>query len=335
MITTSITIHKNSSQIPPEHLDKLSESATANFFQTKETIHFFKSIGLETFEFALEYDNKLMAFVTGVIQKEKGLKSTFTKRAIIYGGPILSPNIPEEYITELFKTVIRELKNKAIYIEIRNFNDYSNYKSVLDKIGFEYHPHLNFHVTSDTEENAKKRLSSSKLRQIKKSIKEGAEVREASEEHEIEAFYRILKNLYKTKVKTPLPELYFFTTLWSQGLTKFFLVFYHNEVIGGIVCPIFKNKVIYEWFVCGIDRTYKNVYPSILATWYAIQYACKNNIERFDFMGAGRPDDDYGVREFKSKFGGELVEHGRFLYVSQPFFYQLGKTAVKILKDSK
>jgi len=335
MITTPIRIHKNSSQISNEQLDVLLENTTANFFQTKEAIHFFRSVGLETFVFAIEHGKKLLAFVSGIIQKEKGLKSTFTKRAIIYGGPVLSPDLSEKQIVEFFSTIIKELKNKAIYIEIRNFNDYSAYKTILDKTGFEYHPHLNFHVQCDSEDIAKKRLSNSKLRQIKKSIKEGAIVKEAIEESEIEAFYEILKNLYKTKVKTPLPDLYFFTTLWSQGVTKFFLVFYRNKVIGGIVCPIFKNKVIYEWFVCGMDRTYKNVYPSILATWYAITYACKNNIERFDFMGAGRPDDDYGVREFKSKFGGELVEHGRFIHVAQPFFYQLGKTAVRILKDSK
>jgi len=39
------------------------------------------------------------------------------------------------------------------------------------------------------------------------------------------------------------------------------------------VCPILQRKVIYEWYVCGLDREIKDVYPSILATWAAIDYA--------------------------------------------------------------
>ncbi|WP_188112166.1 peptidoglycan bridge formation glycyltransferase FemA/FemB family protein [Aquimarina sp. RZ0] len=331
-MTNTIISHNSISTISTEQLDALLENDSGNFFQTKEALHFFRTIGLETFTYAVENNKKITAIVSGIIQKEKGIKSSFTSRAIIYGGFILSADIEKEHLTELFKIVIKNLKNKVIYIEIRNFNDYSNYKEILDPMGFEYHPHLNFHLECDTEEKARKRVSSSKLRQIKKSLKEGAEVREAKTESEIEAYYEILSDLYKTKVKTPIPDVYFFTTLWSQGIAKFFLVFYKDKVIGGIVCPIFKNKVIYEWYVCGQDRMYKNIYPSILATWSAITYACKNNIPRFDFMGAGRPDEDYGVREFKSKFGGTLVEHGRFIYIINPLLYSIGRSAVKALK---
>jgi lipid II:glycine glycyltransferase (peptidoglycan interpeptide bridge formation enzyme) len=52
-------------------------------------------------------------------------------------------------------------------------------------------------------------------------------------------------------------------------------------------------------------------------------------------MGAGKPGDGYGVREFKSEFGGELVEHGRFLYVCKPQLYVLGKFMVRRLKNGK
>jgi lipid II:glycine glycyltransferase (peptidoglycan interpeptide bridge formation enzyme) len=93
--------------------------------------------------------------------------------------------------------------------------------------------------------------------------------------------------------------------------------------------------VIYEWYVCGTDGEIKDVYPSILATWAAMDYANQNNIPRFDFMGAGSPDKDYGVREFKSKFGGEEVEHGRFFKVFNPLLFNVGKTGVKILKSIK
>ncbi|WP_025743573.1 lipid II:glycine glycyltransferase FemX [Aquimarina pacifica] len=328
----NFTIHPSVNLIASEQWASLFENTTANFFQTPKALHFFKTIGYETFFFALESEKKITAYVSGIIQKESGIKASFTSRAIIFGGPVISPDAQPEQISHLFKKVIKHLKSKVIYIETRNFNSYNQYKSILEETGFEYHPHLNFQVNCDTEENVKKRMSNSKLRQIKKSLKEGAEVHEANQQSDIEAFYTILHTLYKKKVKTPLPDLAFFLTLWSQKVAKFLLVFYKEEVIGGIVFPVFENKVIYEWYVCGKDGVFKNVYPSILATWSAIQYACNNDIQRFDFMGAGRPDEDYGVREFKSKFGGEQVEHGRFIYIANPILYSIGKRAVKALK---
>jgi len=40
----------------------------------------------------------------------------------------------------------------------------------------------------------------------------------------------------------------------------------------------------------------------------------------------------YGVRDFKSEFGGTMVEHGRFLCVCKPWLYKIGAMGVKILK---
>ncbi|GGX04164.1 lipid II:glycine glycyltransferase FemX [Aquimarina muelleri] len=333
-MTNTQTIHTNINSISSEQWDKLLDFGSANFFQTKKAFQFFKSVGLEPFIFAIEQEKQITLLITGIIQKEKGIKAAFTSRAIIYGGPILSKKANEQDILELLKIMISHLKNKGIYIEIRNLNNYSNYKNIFEKAGFEYLPHLNFHLDCKDEQTMRKRMSSSKLRQIKKSIKTGAEIIEAQSIEEIKAYYAILHDLYTTKVKTPLPDLDFFIKMWKDDIAKFLLVHYKEEIIGGIVCPIFQNKTIYEWFVCGKDGQYKDVYPSILATWAAMEYAHTNKIEYFDFMGAGKPNEDYGVREFKSKFGGDLVEHGRFIYISQPLLYKVGKTAVKILKKT-
>ena len=98
------------------------------------------------------------------------------------------------------------------------------------------------------------------------------------------------------------------------------------------MCPVMDGRCVYEWFVCGDDATYKNLYPSVMATYAAMEFAAKNNIPRFDFMGAGVPGEKYGVRDFKARFGGQEVEHGRFLYVAQPWLYKIGSLGVKIKK---
>jgi len=98
------------------------------------------------------------------------------------------------------------------------------------------------------------------------------------------------------------------------------------------MCPILAGRVVYEFYVCGLDDEYSEMYPSVMATWSAMEYAVKNSIPLFDFMGAGKPDEHYGVRDFKARFGGEPVEFGRFLKIRKPLLYQIGKRGLKIMK---
>ncbi|MFO7998513.1 MAG: hypothetical protein R6U86_05955 [Bacteroidales bacterium] len=105
------------------------------------------------------------------------------------------------------------------------------------------------------------------------------------------------------------------------------LVTHENKVIGGIACPVTAGKAMYEWYVCGLDRQYKEkgIYPSVLVTWAAISHAAKNQIPCFDFMGMGNPEEPYGVRDFKARFGGNWVNHGRYARVNQKMMYSLAE----------
>jgi lipid II:glycine glycyltransferase (peptidoglycan interpeptide bridge formation enzyme) len=210
------------------------------------------------------------------------------------------------------------------------------YTNLFCQYGFNYKPHFNYIVELNNAELVKKRTSESKLRQIKSSLKTGAIIVETSSLSELTEFYNILKKLYKEKVKKPLVEFEFFKKFYeTPRLGKIFLIKKENKIIGGIVCPIFENKTIYEWYICGLDGHEKGLYPSVMATWAPIDYGLKNHIEKFDFMGAGSSDKDYGVREFKSKFGGILVENGRFLRINNQALYHLGQLGIKVLGKLK
>jgi lipid II:glycine glycyltransferase (peptidoglycan interpeptide bridge formation enzyme) len=122
---------------------------------------------------------------------------------------------------------------------------------------------------------------------------------------------------------------------YRSGGGKFLLVKYEGKIIGGMMCPVFADKAIYEWYVCGLDEKYKEQYPSVMATYAAIESAKQKGIPMFDFMGAGVPDKPYGVRDFKMEFGGAVVKHGRYLCVRKSLLYKIGKWGVKILKSGK
>ena len=181
-------------------------------------------------------------------------------------------------------------------------------------------------------------ISTSKRRQLKKAIESGANISEAQTEEEVFEFYTLLLNLYKNKVKKPLPDWSFFKEFYNfskenkLGIIR--LIKFDDKIIGGILSPITPNKVIYEWYVVGLDKEYKKQYPSILATWSPIDYATDNKILQFDFMGLGKPDDYYGVRDFKMKFGNNMVNYGRFGRRNK-FLYGIVEFSYNILRSIK
>jgi hypothetical protein len=316
----------------------IDRSATATWFQTDEAYQFYASVSeMIPFATAVENNGKLRAVCVGYTTKETStIKQYLTCRAIIIGGPLLADDATDEEVAALIEAVtntsrLSPFASRPIYIETRNFNDYSRWKTVFETNGFAYQPHLNFHVDC-TLENVLTTMSESRRRQIKKAIKSGVEIIEAQSQDDVIAYYEILKDLYINKVKTPLFPVEFFLSFFDNSFGKYLLVKYEGKIIGGIMCPILKARTIYEWFVCGLDEQYKNQYPSVMATYAAIEYANSNNISCFDFMGAGKPDEAYGVRDFKARFGGEMVEHGRYLYVRKPLLYNIGKLGVKLLK---
>ncbi|MBQ7191786.1 MAG: GNAT family N-acetyltransferase [Paludibacteraceae bacterium] len=275
----------------------------------------------------------MACIAVGYITKERNhLKQCFTRRAIIIGGPMLSDDITDAELSELLLTLRRKLSHRAIYIETRNFNDYSRWRKVFEQCGFAYQPHLNFHIDTSSIDIVEQNLGKSRKRDIRTSFRDGVTIIEQPTREQLAVWYDILKRLYTTKIHTPLFPLAFFERLFESDDGRLLLVELNGEIIGGTACVALEGKCLYEWFVCGRDGEWKSVFPSSVATYAGICYAARNDMPRFDMMGAGTPDEAYGVRDFKSRFGGKEVEHGRFLYVAQPLLYKIGKLGVKWLK---
>lgn len=334
----------------------VDESPYATWFQTQEAYQFYAAnLGEMTpFAYAVAEESstpnsliaqspyRLKALCVGYITREhRAAKQFFTRRAIIIGGPLLAEDATDKEVAALLYAIRKpnsliaqspnrpNWRNTPIYIETRNFNDYSHWKSVFEACGFAYQPHLDIQVIC----NEAHTMSEQRRRQVKKAIGNGATICEAQSEQEIRDWYQILQQLYREKVRTPLFTEEFFLEFYRKGWGKYLLVKHEGKVIGGMMCPILEGRAIYEWYVCGLDEDYREQYPSVMATYAAIEYAKDKGLPLFDFMGAGKPDANYGVRDFKKEFGGEVVEHGRFLCIRKPILYAIGKIGVRYLKN--
>jgi hypothetical protein len=336
----------------------VASSATGTWFQTPEAYSFFASMPelYRPFVVGLENEGKLRAICVGYVTVEKNaVKQFMMRRAIIVGGPALADNCSEDEVVVLMGAVRKQLQSSAIYVETRNFNDYSRWKETFASAGFSYEPHLNFHVHTDQGwETVEENIGKHRKKYIRLSFRDGATVtvvpndgmsREQSSLNEplslndelklVKDYYEILKDLYKTKVKMPLQPWEFFEKLYHCPSCKYLLVMFDGQVVGGSICMLLPGHGVYEWYACGKDGVFKNIHPSSVTKYAGMKYACDNGYAVFDMMGAGKPDEEYGVRDFKAEFGGELVEHGRFLCVTKPLLYRIGVLGVKILKKIK
>lgn len=330
-----MTILTNYNQISHQDWDAISKKATiSSWFQTREAYCFFDSLNfMEAFVVAVKEGTELMGITVGYIQRDSGmLKQRFSKRAIIVGGPMLSEGITEAQLSAMLNAV-RQLPTVkgCIYIETRNLNDYSYWRKTFEACEFDYVPHYNFHQDTSSMEIVNNKLSRTRKRHIHVGLRDGATIGEATTEEEVDEFYNILSDLYRHKVKKPLPPKEFFQKMLSLPSAKILTVNYRGRIIGGMAYMELSGKVGYEWYVCGMDDTYKTLYPSELATYAGLKYAANNGCSRFDYMGAGKPGVPYGVRDFKALFGGELVEHGRYLHICKPLIYKTGEFIIHLI----
>ena len=166
-------------------------------------------------------------------------------------------------------------------------------------------------------------------------MRDGAHIVESPTIEQVRTFYTILQDLYRIKVRTPLWSWDFFERLYHVEHARYILVELDGQIVGGTACVCLPSKAVYEWYACGLDNCRDDIRPLSVAVWGEMQYAAENGYPLFDFMGAGTPDKPYGVRDFKAEFGGELVEHGRFLCIRKPLLYKIGELGVKFLKRKR
>lgn len=330
--------------IEGEHVDPVmwselvKKSPLATWFQTREAYMFFDDLSfLEAFAIALESDGQLKGLVVGYIQKDGGkIKQFFSRRAIVVGGPLLSNEITDEELAFLLSALIKRLRKKAIFIETRNFNDYTRWRSVFEQSGFDYEPHYDVQVDTTSMELVNSKLDRNRRRNIKKALDNGIVMDESPSADDLRQLYSMLEELYATKVKTPLFPFEFFEKLSKIPSSWFFVAkSAEGQLLGGLVCVALEHRAMYAWLACGDDFNFKSLSPSVMVNYAGVSCAAREGMPRFDFMGAGKPDDGgYGVRDFKLKFGGDLVEYGRYVHVCNNLLFGIGKLAVKILKKA-
>lgn len=278
-------------------------------------------------------DDECLAFCAGTVMSSgRSVIKHFSSRAIIFGGPLLKEGADINHILPfLLENMENELKRTSIYLEIRNFYKDSLIDNIFINKDWTYTPYQNYIIPLISEEAVFKKFHSERRRQIRKGLREGVQVDFDATPDNILGVYRVLVKIYG-RIKKPLPSFEYFSNLMVCDFSGVVTVKFDNKIIGGGFF-LWDKQTIYDWYRGGLDVENKNKYPSTIADWSIMKFGLEQGLEKFDFMGAGIKGKEYGVRVYKSRFRGELVEYGRFTKVIKPKMYKIGKIGLEFANN--
>ncbi|KAF5073317.1 Acetyltransferase (GNAT) domain protein [anaerobic digester metagenome] len=270
------------------------------------------------------------------IKEKKGLIGRLTERSIVYGGPLTNGDtfVVKSLIEAYDKTNNREV----IYTQFRNLFSMSSFLSTFEGAGYVFEDHLNIILDlTKFDGNIWDGYSSSRKRGIKKALKSNFIFRVSTEISELDNFYKLLSESY-ARIKLPYPHKKHFEAIFrilKPDSFKCFSLSLNGVVCASLVTLVF-NKTMYGYYM-GLtgNQDILKLRPSDLLFHKVFEWCVANGINMFDWMGAGKPNKEYGVRDFKLQFGGEIHNFGRYTKTHKPLLYMFGKTAIKIWKRSK
>lgn len=308
----SVLIYSQESDIPA--------FASKESFHSKELFDIYRDTpGYNPYLIVAYDDGMHVAHLLSVVRDNKRLfLHTLFRRCVIYGCG--------EYVDELkdkekvFGIMLHKLNEEILrfsfLVEFRNLDDH--------KFGYKYFRENNYfpiywmRVVNNLNayDNLEKLFSSSRLRQVKKGLKNGATVDEAKTSQDVEVFSQTLHYIYSSHIRKHFPDKLFFYHLYQHctksHMAKLFLVHYKNKIIGGSVC-IYSGGTAYLWFSGGMRKTYIRQYPGVLAVWKALTDAKLNGYDNFEFLDAGMPYKQMRYRDFILRYGGTQSSTRRWL----------------------
>lgn len=282
---------------------------------------------------AINSSGHLSGVLLAVIQKEPGMiKRHLSSRSVFFGGPVADDM---ETLAALLGRYMKAIRGRAIYTQVRNFSVPDDAMISLYKdFGFVFEDHLNIKVDlTISPAGLWKGIKSNRKTGINKARNQGFTFSVIKGDHLIEPFYGLLRSTYGRN-GLPFPDISYFRAL-SVCLNSELLWFaLEKESVPGIILASFMSRGTLYIFYVGIDQSesFLRLKPVDLFYYEVMRWGQDNGARVFDWMGAGKPDKEYGVRYFKQQYGGVLFNPGRFQAVHRPVLMFTGRTGLALMK---
>jgi len=279
---------------------------------------------------AVEKDGRVLALLLPVeITLMRGLARRFTSRAVVYGSVLCASGDPaRQALGALLQAYQREVKGRLLFTELRNTTDLTDLQPTLNSSGFIHQEHLNYLLDlKRTPDEIWQSIRSNARRNINKARKSEIVIEQVNSADQVAMAYKLLRDTYE-RLQVPLAHATLFQSafeiLTPAGMLRMLVARLKDTPVGVMTLLLHKGIVLY-WYT-GVLREYASFRPNDLLVWHALEWGSQNGFSVFDFGGAGKPDEEYGVRDFKAKFGGQLVNYGRNVCVHSPLVLKASTT---------
>lgn len=323
-------------QLPVDEWESFVEKhPNGNIFQTPAMFTLYNSIpNHKGFVVAVKNkENQVLGVLSSCIIAEQGLKSFFSKRSIVVGGPLIK-NDDADITNYLLTAYNKAVQNKVIYTQFRNICQVNTLDGPIRNNKFVYEDHLTVLVDLTlSKEELIGNINRKRLTSIRSSVKKGLKLVLIEDEEYLTKAVQLIRLTYK-RIKLPAPpdELFYNAKKILGERIQFFGSVFNDELIGVRVCLKYKD-LTYDWYA-GSDLQFSNLRPNDLLPMECMLWAKEANGKIYDFGGAGKPGKPYGVRDFKLQYGGKLANYGRYTRIHKKMMYRIGEFGIKMIKKS-
>jgi serine/alanine adding enzyme len=284
---------------------------------------------------AIDENGELCALLAAVkVQTLGGWFDSFTARSIQFVEPIW--RLDQAGLAGARQLIQRHdqiFQGRTLFAEVRSFfaapdaaddpfltegYSYLGYRNILNDLRF-------------TEEELFAKLDKKCRNNVRSSVKHGVCIEEVEPLANVELFYQLVAESY-AHARVPLSDISLFDNAFRKlppKTCRVLIAKYQGDVVAAGCFLTYKERV-YAWYV-GTQRI-PGVYPMVCLFWDAIKRFALEGYATFDFAGAGWEGEDYGPGRFKAKFGGQVLNYGRYRKVFSPAKLRYSETAYGLVR---
>jgi len=283
---------------------------------------------------ARDSEGEIIASLVATTFMDAGvLAGTLLSHVSVRGGPLFVSG--KEGIAggaSLLRRLLTTAKGESLYTRVYPLFDQPDQLSLLKESGFIREDWLNYQIDLTTGEQVLRgKLTKHRRKGIQKAEDLGLEVVDASSVGDIDTLYSLLFESH-ARAKIPLQDKSLFEAIHGllvpEGMAKMIMAYSGGKPVAARVALSFSG-IVYDWYAGSTSEGEETNANEFLA-WRLITWGCESGYRLFDFGGAGLPEEEYGPREFKRRFGGQLVNLGRYTVVHKPKMLKMIQNLYKV-----
>ncbi|MBX3421917.1 MAG: GNAT family N-acetyltransferase [Pirellulaceae bacterium] len=284
---------------------------------------------------ALDSTGKLCALLVAVrVTTGAHAASTMATRSIQFAEPIYLEEANGHLgVRLLIAQHDAYMASRALFAEVRPLFDVSAGQDPLVDCGYQKLGYVNYELPlCSCEDELFRRLGGKRRNNVRSAQRKGVEVREQNTPQGIAEFYALVCASY-ARSKLPVVDCSLFEAASKEFLAqhwRIYTAYFEGRAVSSGCFLAFKNRVIC-WYA-GTLRI-----PGVPAMsclfWHAMRTFAAEGYEVFDLAGGGWEGESYGPGQFKSKFGGQQTNFGRYRKVYSPWKMKVANAIYQRVRD--